>query len=137
DDDDRPRHARPRAGVACGARDPDRGRAHRRGPEEGGLRAPFAVRLARREARSGARRIGVYTGAIALGVAALVAINSFRAGVVASVEAEAKSLLGADLRLSSSQAFPAPVRAALDSVAAAGVEVSEVTRLASMVRATR
>jgi len=101
------------------------------------VKTPFAVRLARREARASVRRIGVYTGAIALGVAALVAINSFRAGVVQSVEAEARSLLGADLRLSSSQAFSEHVAVLLDSVAASGVDVSYVTRLASMVRATR
>ena len=101
------------------------------------MKTRFAVRLARWEARASVRRIGVYTGAIALGVAALVAINSFRAGVVQSVEAEARSLLGADLRLSSSAAFPEQVAVVLDSVAAEGVDVSYVTRLASMVRATR
>src|SRR5690606_19619421 len=137
DDDGRARHARHGAGVAGRAGDPDRRRAHRGRREEGGLKTRFAVRLARWEARASVRRIGVYTGAIALGVAALVAINSFRASVVESVQSEARSLLGADLRLSSSAAFPEQVAVVLDSVAAAGVEVSEVTRLASMVRATR
>lgn len=101
------------------------------------MKTRFAVRLARWEARASVRRIGVYTGAIALGVAALVAINSFRASVVESVQSEARSLLGADLRLSSSAAFPEQVAVVLDSVAAEGVDVSYVTRLASMVRATR
>ncbi|HEX6940562.1 MAG TPA: FtsX-like permease family protein [Longimicrobiales bacterium] len=101
------------------------------------MTAPFALRLARREARSGGRRIGACAGAIALGVAALVAINSFRAAAVASIEAEANALLGADLRLHASRPFPPAVQAVLDSVQAAGVGVSYVTRLASMVRATR
>src|SRR5690625_3019557 len=74
-------------------------------------------------------------GAIALGVAALVAINLFRHNVVESVRAEARTLLGADLRLQSGAPFADPVRAALDSVAAEGVPVSRVTQLGSMVLA--
>lgn len=96
------------------------------------MRRNFAFRLAWREARSGARRVGLYTGAIALGVAALVAINSFRASVVASIHEEARTLLGADLRLHSGSAFPEAVLATLDSVEAAGASVSRVTRLGSM-----
>jgi putative ABC transport system permease protein len=96
---------------------------------------PFAVRLARREIRSSGRSFGLYMGAVALGVAALVALNSFRANVVDSVRAEAKSLLGADLRLASSAPFPEPVRAVLDSLAGGGADVAEVTRLPSMVLA--
>lgn len=95
----------------------------------------FALRLAWREARSSGRRIGLYMGAIALGVAALVAINSFRHNVVESVRAEARTLLGADLRLHSNAPFAGPVDAALDSAQTAGVLVSRVTQLGSMVLA--
>ncbi len=102
-----------------------------------GVRRGFALRLAWREARAGVQRIGLYAGAVALGVAALVAVNSFRAGVVASVRAEAKALLGADLRLHASQPFAKPVLGVLDSAEAAGARVSYVTRLASMVLAPR
>lgn len=99
------------------------------------MRTPFAARLAWRELRSSGRSFGLYMGAVALGVAALVALNSFRANVVASVRAEAKSLLGADLRFSSSAPFAEPVRAALDSLADVGAKIAEVTRLPSMVLA--
>lgn len=99
------------------------------------MRVPFALRLAWRELRSSGRRFGLYMGAVGLGVAALVALNSFRANVVESVRAEAKSLLGADLRLSSSTPFPEPVRALVDSLVERGAEVSETTRLPSMVLA--
>jgi putative ABC transport system permease protein len=95
----------------------------------------FALSLAWREARSSARRIGLYMGAIALGVAALVAIDSFRAGVIRSVRAEAQALLGADLRLESGSPFTPEVRAILDAAAAAGTPVASVTRLGSMVLA--
>jgi putative ABC transport system permease protein len=90
------------------------------------MRAPFWLKLAVREARASARRLGVYMGAITVGVAALVAINSFRAQVVESVDTESRALLGADLRLESNRAFPDSVHAVLDSLATAGVPVSRV-----------
>ncbi|CAN5716521.1 ABC transporter permease [soil metagenome] len=96
------------------------------------MRAPFWLKLAWREARSSARRLGVYMGAITVGVAALVAINSFRAQVVDSVDAESKALLGADLRLDSNRAFPDTVNVVLDSAAAAGVPISRVTTTLSV-----
>ncbi len=92
----------------------------------------FAVRHARREMRSTWRRTGVYVGAITLGVAALVAINSYRAGVVETVLSESRALLGADLRLSSGRAFPDSVLAVVDSAEQAGVEVARVTGTLSM-----
>jgi putative ABC transport system permease protein len=91
------------------------------------MRAPFWVKLAWREARSSTRRLGVYMGAITFGVAALVAINSFRMQVVESVDGEAKTLLGADIRLQSNRAFPDSVEAILDSAVAAGVPLARVT----------
>jgi putative ABC transport system permease protein len=96
------------------------------------VRAPFWLKLAWREARASTRRLGVYMGAITLGVAALVAINSFRAQVIDSVDAESKALLGADLRLNSNRAFPDSVTAVLDSAAAAGIPVSRVTTTLSV-----
>ncbi|HUH16406.1 MAG TPA: FtsX-like permease family protein [Methylomirabilota bacterium] len=91
------------------------------------MRPPFAARLAWREAGATTRRLGVYATSIALGVAALVAINSFRAGAIEAARADAARLLGADLRVSSNRAFPDSVRLVLDSAAAAGVPVADVT----------
>ena len=68
---------------------------------------------------------------ITLGVAALVAINSFRTNAVRSVESESRALLGADLRLTSNREFPQPVTAVIDS-AAAKYEVARVTNVMSM-----
>ena len=91
------------------------------------MRTPFWMRLAWREARSSTRRLGVYMGAIAFGVAALVAINSFRTQVVESVDAESKTLLGADIRIESNRAFPDSITAILDSARAEGVPIARVT----------
>jgi putative ABC transport system permease protein len=74
---------------------------------------------------------------VSLGVAALVAINSFSANVTAAVHAQARSLLGADLELRSRKAFTPPVDTLLDSLARAHVPVARVTSFASMVLAGR
>ena len=52
----------------------------------------FAMRHARRESRSSFRRIGFYMGAITLGVAALVAINSFRGNIIDAINIPQASL---------------------------------------------
>ena len=96
------------------------------------MKVPFAFRLAAREARSTVRRLGAYTVAIAAGIAALVAINSFRAELVRSVADESRGLLGADLRISSGRPLPDSVQAVVDSATAAGVPVATVTGTVSV-----
>ena len=96
------------------------------------MRGVFALRLAWREGRSGARRLGLYMFAITLGVAALVAINAYRENIVDSVRADAQRLLGGDLRLSSDEAFPDSVETLIDSLAASGAHVARVTSTLSM-----
>src|SRR5262245_25169407 len=101
------------------------------------MRLPFALSLAARESRSSWRRIGLYMSSITLGVAALVAINSFRASMVDSVDTESRALLGADLRLTTSRPFTTQIKAVIDSAAARGHEVSTITNLVSMASAPR
>ena len=61
----------------------------------------FVLSLAWREARGSRRRGLLIVVAIAIGVSALVAINSFTENLRASVRREARSLLGADLVIGS------------------------------------
>ncbi len=77
---------------------------------------PFPARMAWRESRAARRRLALLIAAIAVGVGALVAINSVTQNVAAAVDREARSLLGADLALSSRQPFPDSVLAFLDSL---------------------
>ena len=93
----------------------------------------FAVRLAWREGRASYRRLSVLMGSIALGVASLVAIHSFRADVERSLGEQARVLLGADVRVSSRRAFPEEFEAVLDSMAGEGRQIARTTTMASMV----
>ena len=70
------------------------------GPWSGVQRRRFALSLAWREARGSRRRGLLIVAAIAIGVAALVAINSFTANLRDSVQQEARALLGADVSVS-------------------------------------
>src|SRR5690606_20322701 len=126
-----PGHARPRP---CQPRAPHR--AHRGRPNHRrrtrSMTTWFAVRHALREARSGMRRLGIYTAAIMLGVAALVAINAYRANIVDSVRADAQRLLGGDVRLQSDQPLPDSAIVLLDSLLQSGARVVYVTATLSM-----
>ncbi len=97
----------------------------------------FALRHARREGRSSLRRIGLYMAAITLGLAAIVAINSFRGNIIDAIRSESRSLLGADLEIHSRRVFPDVVQSILDSAQAAGVPVSYVTSMPSMARSPK
>ena len=100
------------------------------------MSARFAWRMARRELRAHRRRLVVYMAAVATGVAALVAVNSFRSGVTRAVSRDARAILGADLELRSREGFTAPIRALIDSLEAAGHETARVIRFGSMVYTT-
>lgn len=101
------------------------------------MRPPFALVMAWRESRGSRRRLALYLSAVSLGVAALVAINSFRADVTASVHAQARTILGADLELRSRTPFPDSVETVFDSLHRSGVPLARVTSFASMVLAYR
>jgi putative ABC transport system permease protein len=90
-------------------------------------------RFAWRESRTARRRLALYMSAISLGVAALVAIDSFAENIQQSLREQSRSLLGGDLSFSSNTPFPKPVAAIVDSLdKAPGVRVARVTTLGSM-----
>ena len=76
----------------------------------------FVIRMAWRELRAEAGRLGLLVGAVGVGVAALVAVNSFTENLQDSVRQQARALLGADLAVSSRAPFSAAVEAVLDSI---------------------
>ena len=59
----------------------------------------FALRVARRELRTGIAGFRLFVACLALGVAAIAAVGSFAAAVVAGLDADARRLLGGDIEV--------------------------------------
>ena len=94
------------------------------------MNAGFVARMAWREGRASARRLLLLTASITAGVAALVAINSFTDNLRRSVQEQARSLLGADLSISSQKEFTPAVTALLDTLGQTGL--ARVTTFSAM-----
>jgi len=93
------------------------------------LSSPFVWKLAFRDAKPQWRTLLLYTSSVIAGVAALVAILSFRSDVLLTVQAQSKELLGADLELRSGDPFPEPVEAFIDSVSGADATALEFSSM--------
>ncbi|MEO7359156.1 MAG: ABC transporter permease, partial [Gemmatimonadaceae bacterium] len=90
------------------------------------------LRLAWKESRTARKRLALYMSSIALGVTALVAIDSFADNVTRSIREQSRTLLGGDLALETRAEFPASADSLLDSLAANGIKSARLTGLASM-----
>lgn len=93
--------------------------------------------LAWRDSRTARRRLALYMSAISLGVAALVAIDSFALNVTRSIREQSRALLGGDLAFTSRTAFPAPVDSLFDSLRTTGVEFARQVTFGSMAQLKR
>ncbi|RAI57529.1 ABC transporter permease [Roseicella frigidaeris] len=90
----------------------------------------LAFRLARRELRGGLRSLRIVLACLALGVAAIAAVGTLRAGIAAGLAADGARLLGGDVELRSGNR-PAPPEARA-WIEARGGRVSEAVTLRSM-----
>ena len=90
------------------------------------------LRLAWKESRTARKRLALYMSSIALGVTALVAIDSFADNVTGSIREQSRTLLGGDLALETRAAFTPSVNSLLDSLSRGGIKSARVTSLASM-----
>ena len=78
---------------------------------------PWVLKMAWRDSRGSRKRLALYLSAMVLGVAALVAIRGFGDNLTDTVDREAKTLLGADLRLEAEDtAFDDSTEALIDSI---------------------
>jgi len=84
----------------------------------------FILRMAWRDSRASRRRLFIASLSIVLGIAALVAIGSFNQNLIRAIDLQAKTLLGADLRVQDRDEFDEEVAAALDALG--GRQASEV-----------
>ncbi|HSC58744.1 MAG TPA: FtsX-like permease family protein [Gemmatimonadales bacterium] len=80
----------------------------------------FALRHAWREGRAAPRRLALLAGTVALGVGALTALNGFTDNLRSSIKDSARSLMGADLSVSSNRPFTPAVDSAVSMAGAGG-----------------
>lgn len=99
-------------------------------------RMAMLFRLAWRESRTARRRLMLYMSSISLGVAALVAIDSFAANVQDSIAEQSKELLGGDINLRARQGFTPGLDTLLDSLSREGIPSAKVISFASMATAS-
>ncbi|WP_229374213.1 ABC transporter permease [Fibrella rubiginis] len=90
----------------------------------------FILNMAWRDSRRSRSRLLLFISAIVLGIAALVAINSFGDNLARSIDEQAQELLGADLTISAAQPPSQKIKNILQSL---GDERSTETAFASMV----
>ncbi|WP_461210074.1 ABC transporter permease [Desulfocurvus sp. DL9XJH121] len=95
---------------------------------------PLALRLVRRELRSGVRGFGVFLTCLALGVASIAAVGVFSASVRQGLAVNSKRLLGGDLEITRTHAAPG---ADVDALLAGKGDVSRSVRTRTMVRAEK
>lgn len=87
-------------------------------------------KMAWRDSRRSRAKLFLFTSSIAVGIAALVGINSFKLNLEDEINNQAKTLLGADLEVIRSKPLTQEQFSVLDSM---GSERSEQVRFASMV----
>ena len=95
-----------------------------------GTRQLFA--LAWRESRTARRRLLLYMSSISLGVAALVAIDSFSENVIRSVHEQSRALLGGDVMLTRNAPRTKAVDSLIDSLSRHGAVTTTATNFLSM-----
>ena len=86
---------------------------------------PLAFRFAMRELRGGLRGFGIFIACIALGAAAIAGVNSVARSITDGIEAEGRTILGADIRFETEQRDLAPEeRAYVEALGTASTQVS-------------
>ncbi|MCZ6521332.1 MAG: ABC transporter permease, partial [Bacteroidetes bacterium] len=94
------------------------------------LNIRWLLKMAWRDSRRSRSRLMLFTSSIILGVAALVAINSFKESLQRDINDQAKDLLGADLVIYSNQPITDSVMVMMDTL---GGDHSFETSFASMI----
>ena len=90
----------------------------------------LALRFARRDLRGGVVGLRIVLACLALGVAAITAVGTLRAGVEAGITADGARILGGEVEVASQQGPLA--QPALDWIAARGARVSRITQMRAM-----
>lgn len=78
----------------------------------------YLLLTAYRDSRKDRGKLALFMSAIVLGIAALVAINSFNYNLLKDIDEQSKTLLGADLVITGNHKVPEQLQIALDSIPA-------------------
>jgi len=89
----------------------------------------YLISTAYRDSRKDRGKLALFMSAIILGIAALVAINSFNYNLVKDIDEQSKSILGADMSVTGNQPIAEHLQIMLDSIPA---EVAYETELFTM-----
>jgi len=90
----------------------------------------LALRFARRDLRGGVKGLRIVLACLALGVAAITAVGTLRAGVEAGIAADGARILGGEVEVASQQgALP---QAVSDWATARGARLSQITQMRAM-----
>lgn len=95
----------------------------------------FVFRLAWRETRGAWRHFGYFFACITLGVSALVGVGSFADSLERTVARSAKSLMGGDVEIRSTQPLSGAAATLVPSLGAGFVEITRVRELVAMAQA--
>lgn len=90
----------------------------------------WVIKMAWRDSRRNRSRLFLFVSSIILGVAALVAIQTFSENLQQDINSQAKTIIGADLAIQSNRLFSDDIKELMDSL---GGEQSREIRFASMV----
>lgn len=90
----------------------------------------FVWKMAWRDSRASRRRLLLFSTSITLGVAALVALGSFRHSLARAIDEQARTLIGADLIVESTRAFTAEQETLLNSLGQAQAREVRFTTMA-------
>jgi putative ABC transport system permease protein len=92
--------------------------------------------LAWKESRTARKRLLLYMSSISLGVAALVAIDSFADNLTRSVREQSRTLLGGDASLTTRAGMTPAADSLVDSLARSGMTVAKLVEFPSMAAIT-
>ena len=85
----------------------------------------WLLKMAWRDSRKSRSRLILFVSSIIMGIAALVAINSFSDNLQKDMKSQAKTLLGADLVVETSQKLSPDAQLWIDSISALGETAAE------------
>lgn len=98
-----------------------------------GLNFPWLLKMALRDSRKNKSRLFLFISSIVLGIAAMVAISSFRDNLTKDIDRQAASLIGADLVIDSRKALSDSSQQLIDSLKSLSIRYAEEKNFVSMV----